>query len=409
MLLPTVQTPSPSTTRTQGCLLSLSLALSLLVLVLGGYAGLTFLPLAAIAFLLTMLHAIFTLSLYRTMRTVRGLSWVAYGVSLIASSCVLTYAFGQPTLYRWSFAYVAVVLLEISVLSLRARQRRGLLQLLLVGIALVGIPLILCVRNERTLWNAIRADNMGYTRFLLTLGADVRANNSGALFSALYPDNDRPANLDMLRLLLDCGADPNAADNDGTPVLTKALYQKQSDVARMLVAYGANPSQNNSSALFLAVREDNLALIDLFLQHGVNIHARNQFGWSVLFEVHSATAARILIDHGVRRDVRDTWGQTALFNVASNGSIEPVKYLIAQGLDVNARNMDGQTPLMYTIRNINTPPNVSIVGTNIYAVIEYLIDNSDIHAVDRAGQTALDIARTRNHADIIALLLAAMK
>lgn len=394
--------------QVQGCLLSLGCGLTLLAGALGLGAVLV-MPYASIAFLLSMLHAVFLVSLAPPVHSIRLLHWLAYGVSLIGSAFVLSYAFGQAQLYVLAFFFVGVVFVEIFAVSWRSQWRRGLLQIVFVSLGLLAVPLAVCVRDPNVLTDTIGEGQLVHTRFLLSLGADVRARNSAALNATRQTDIDQPGNLEMMRLVLDYGADPNVAVNSaGASVLTATVYDNRLDMMRLLLASGADPNRDYSSALFEALRFNRPAMVDLLVAHGADVHARNERGWSTLFVAPTAALARFLIERGVALDVRDRAGRTALFGVVEQADVAAVAVLVEHGFDVNARDTSGRTPLIVAADYNGRAYGDKLVGSRGYAVVAYLLDhNADIDAVDRNGDSALDVARRQNYQDIVALLRAA--
>lgn len=95
--------------------------------------------------------------------------------------------------------------------------------------------------------------NTDVLRFLLNNGADPNAKYNGfqplSLKSYLQ-------NLDNLRLLLEYGADPNVKNKDGYYPLTLSVPQTSPDIASLLLEFGADPSlpnDNGKSSLYYAL------------------------------------------------------------------------------------------------------------------------------------------------------------
>lgn len=86
-------------------------------------------------------------------------------------------------------------------------------------------------------------------------------------------------------------------------------------------------------------------------------------------------------------------GSTAVFNAILKNRARMVSSLIKIGVDINAKNIDGLTPLMAT---------AEFGATEIARI---LVNNgADPHAENMYGETALDIAIKKGHQDIEKLL-----
>jgi hypothetical protein len=120
----------------------------------------------------------------------------------------------------------------------------------------------------------------GCARFLLSVGADpnqrigdrwppasVTSPNDKYPLSALYGAVGVNHDVELAKLLLESGANPN----DG-----ESLYHAVDDIecVRLLLENGARISGSN--ALFRALDFDNLALLVLLLRHGADANERNQ-------------------------------------------------------------------------------------------------------------------------------------
>jgi ankyrin repeat protein len=193
---------------------------------------------------------------------------------------------------------------------------------------------------------------------LVDAGADLtRADNAGMgpLYAAVdmlhqepllnrpfrQPTGDvRP--LDLIRLLLDRGADPNARlkspllirqHNGGDPLLGDGATPlmraaKVSDVGlmRLLLDKGADSkrtTKNGTTALMIAAsrpgrpgppEEQTIAALELLRQHGADPNAVNANGETAL---HLAVGrgdqvVSYLVEHGASLDIKDVFGRTPL-------------------------------------------------------------------------------------------------
>ena len=80
----------------------------------------------------------------------------------------------------------------------------------------------------------------------------------------------REGRVNAVRYLLDHGADANAHDRSGNTALAEATYYSQIPVIKELIARGANVNAitNGTTALDVAVRRNDLAVIDLLKHYG---------------------------------------------------------------------------------------------------------------------------------------------
>jgi ankyrin repeat protein len=91
-------------------------------------------------------------------------------------------------------------------------------------------------------------------------------------------------------------------------------------------------------------------VVDALLHSGaeVNIPSRN---FQQVMPLHSAAAAdnlsicRKLIDHGAQVNARQQGGFTPLHAAAQNGNMELVRFFLTNGAELNARTNQGVTPL----------------------------------------------------------------
>jgi ankyrin repeat protein len=226
-------------------------------------------------------------------------------------------------------------------------------------------------------------------------------------------------NPEIVKALLDGGANPNAADIEGNSVLMHAAASKYSwqeerkPLVHLLLEKGADAAHRNSrgvTALMLMAREGNPAMPLLF-ERGAPVDARDVEGNTAL-----VYAARFfvrgwprrngwaLLQHGANVDAANQRGETPLILAATQFEPDAVNLLLAKHADVNARTRSGRTALMQAIDGPKEFDNDHHV---VYspAIAKALIDaGADVNAKDDAGNTPLSIARTCGYDETITVL-----
>lgn len=162
---------------------------------------------------------------------------------------------------------------------------------------------------------------------LLDSGADIHQpglNGMSPLHSAALSGQS-----EIVRILIQTGARIDALDNLGrTPLLVYASGSAHNlDVLKILLQARANPNAADPTT--------NISVLDYIAQQG------------------SVDEAELLVAAGADVNARDSlFGQTPLHfaNACWDGAIgksDMVEYLIAHGADVNAGDIYGHTPLFY--------------------------------------------------------------
>jgi ankyrin repeat protein len=231
---------------------------------------------------------------------------------------------------------------------------------------------------------------------LLKRGANPTLTNEdgvGPLFATLnnhwalrtwYPQptagtQQRATYLELLQTLLEAGADPNArtrshiwyaayntgrmgVDFAGATPFWRAAYSLDVDAMRLLVRHGADP--NIPTITYGAPRRENdaspLQSIPRGGPHVPPLHAASGVGYgtSRVAQQHRHVpggwipAAKYFLEElGVNVSLRDAEGFTALHHAAARGDNETIRYLLSRGADVMAVNRAGQT----TVDMANSP------------------------------------------------------
>ena len=147
----------------------------------------------------------------------------------------------------------------------------------------------------------------------------------------------------MFDLLLDKGADINAAKTDGAIPLYIAVEMGHLEIARLLLDRGANSNAactDGATPLLIAAQKGHLEVVRLLLDRGANSNAARTDGATPLHiaaQKGHLEIARLLLDRGAQINAARTTGATPLHLAALNGHLELVKQLVVQGANRDAQ------------------------------------------------------------------------
>ena len=185
-----------------------------------------------------------------------------------------------------------------------------------------------------------------------------------------------PAKLEIIQLLLNNKANPNAANNTGKTPLHFGIASRNSpvklEIIQLLLNNKANPHCANNTGKtalhFAEASEDSpvkLEIIQLLLNNNVNPNAADNTGKTPL---HFATASlyspvkleiiQLLLNNKANPNAADNLGETPLHAIGYFGSTQIVKCLLSAKADLSLKTQSGRTPFYYTILSwANLPDN----------------------------------------------------
>ncbi|CAG8956335.1 hypothetical protein HYFRA_00003715 [Hymenoscyphus fraxineus] len=260
------------------------------------------------------------------------------------------------------------------------------------------------------------AANKGYLdicRLLLSKGAGI---NSPLIVPPVLCDmlenyvgiHPNSTQLDVIKFLVENGADINAKDSDGMTALSNAVYLGNETVVQCLLENRADaniPDDLGRSALFFAAgqsqhRDKAVAFARSLLAHGADINLQTTRGMTPLmiaaWHNHTDFAEFLLeqpktnVDSVSEGTSEISQGWTALSYAVSGGFREMIRLLADAGADLNRRGSHGLYPIhVLACRSADS----------LRTLLEYR-RKVDIEAKSSSGMTALLLAVSSNPVEL---------
>ena len=210
--------------------------------------------------------------------------------------------------------------------------------------------------NRTRLCAAAENGHLELVRLLIEAGADkdaVAERNRTALHFASCGGCP-----EIVRELLTVGADKNAVASHNATALHMASYNGHLEVGQELLQARADThvaSLGGNTALHLASLEGHVKVAESLLTAGADRHAVTWLNGNLNGNFHGATAlcfaafrgylevVRLLLEAGVDKDAAMTNGSTPIYIAAQNGYLEVVRLLLEAGADKDAATALGET------------------------------------------------------------------
>ncbi|KAK6627845.1 hypothetical protein RUM44_010324 [Polyplax serrata] len=248
------------------------------------------------------------------------------------------------------------------------------------------------------LMEAASAGHVGVAKILLDHGAGINTHSNefkeSALTLACYKGH-----LDMVRFLLEAGADQEHKTDEMHTALMEASMDGHVEVARLLLDSGAQvnmPTDSFESPLTLAACGGHTELAMLLIERGANIEEVNDEGYTPLMEAaregHEEMVA-LLLSQGANINAQtEETQETALTLACCGGFLEVADFLLKAGADLE---LGASTPLMEAAQEGHLE------------LVRYLLEyyHANVNAQTQTGDTALTYACENGHTEVATLLL----
>ena len=214
---------------------------------------------------------------------------------------------------------------------------------------------------------ALTNNQLEVAKYLLEKGADPKAADwwgRTPLFAAVEIRNrdygrnaehdvNRPAALDLVKMLLDRGADPNARTKDVYPI--RRFITPLGDLSWV--------DFTGQTPFLRAALAGDLTLMHLLLDRGADPNIPTFAGTTALMAAAGVNwmegqtfteskealleAVKLCLDKGADVNAKNSMGVTAVIGAANRGSDDILEFLVKQGARLDVKDSEGRTPLVW--------------------------------------------------------------
>ncbi len=265
------------------------------------------------------------------------------------------------------------------------------------------------------LLEAARNNGVDCARVLLDCGADPNAGTK-TLFTPLMLAA-RSGHGECLRLLLERGAEVNRADKYQWTALHEAAFAGHAPCVTLLLAHGADPltgtrncytehhsfSIGGFTPLHYAAHEGHAPVVGILLEcTPVDIATKSRETPLIFATGGNVETVRMLLDAGANIEAVTRFGVTPIFSAVGQGSLDIMRVLLDAGANPNSDHSDMGTPISMAATIVPGLPNRDKIAM-VRLLLEY---GADINRACRAHKgTALRSAVCAEDRELIGFLL----
>jgi len=261
--------------------------------------------------------------------------------------------------------------------------------------------------QDSPLMYAIQEESLPLIKLLINYGADVNFTLHGGISPLILAVQKN--SIPMVELLLHYGAQVNITD--GLWEYSSLIYAIEEDslsMAKLLIDHGANVNYGRGTLIRSAIKQKSVAILQLLLENGAkvneiaiimyavrvgdleifkylypyaaNINFSDRYDSNSLIKSIDKSGKTEIFEYLIKHNLNDI-SDKIVKNIIFNNQLELLKILMNNNFDINFRDDEGNTLLVYAIKNCNK------------SMVDYLISiGANISNINNEGQSIFDIS-----------------
>ncbi len=250
--------------------------------------------------------------------------------------------------------------------------------------------------EDREIHAASKNGHTDIVRLLVSKGADVNAKGEWGRTPVMLASES--GHLTTVELLLQMGAHVNdlKSNEQKNGLMLRACERGDTELVRVLLEAGADENARGEWAqtlLILASKNGHLTTVELLLKSGARINDLDYWEQNSLMHASKGghlSVTKVLLEKGADVNAKGS-RSTPLIYASQNGHLTTVEHLLNSGASVNTFDLGGQNALMHASENGHL--NVAKVLLEAGAI------------VNAGRSTAIHIASEKGYRDIVELLV----